>query len=233
MAESSKEELLQLIKRFGAYLTVKMSSLFPISLHNLNSRSIGAIAGFAVAIVFTWRLLRPPSGPQRRQPKRQAPASSSFGISSNSNATLTTPGVSSSEDSRTQNSSLTDPEGRLGQWDLANRSVASICKLVGVSCWNEKENCLISLQLPSMELVGMLPESLKFCHSLQSLDLSGNALSGSIPPQNLQLASLPRNTGSLRQRSLRFHPAGDRQLAGQKKRSFGDGVGDGERSEGG
>ncbi|KAM1207442.1 hypothetical protein ACFX13_040331 [Malus domestica] len=160
-----------------------MSSLFPISLHNLNSRSIGAIAGFAVAIVFTWRLLRPPSGPQRRQPKRQAPASSSSGINSNSNATLTTPGVSSSEDSRTQNSSLTDPEGRLGQWDLANRSVASICKLVGVSCWNEKGNCLISLQLPSMELVGMLPESLKFCHSLQSLDLSGNALSGSIPPQ--------------------------------------------------
>ncbi|CAL9013795.1 unnamed protein product [Prunus brigantina] len=103
MAESSKEELLQLIKRFGAYLTVKMSSIFPISLHNLNSRSIGAIAGFAVAIVFTWRLLRSPSGPQRRQPKRQAPASSSSGISSQSNATLTTSGVSSSEDTRAQN----------------------------------------------------------------------------------------------------------------------------------
>ncbi|CAN6549068.1 unnamed protein product [Malus baccata var. baccata] len=80
-------------------------------------------------------------------------------------------------------SSLTDPEGRLSQWDLANRSVASICKLVGVTCWNEKENRLISLQLPSMELAGKLPESLKFCHSLQSLDLSGNSLSGSIPPQ--------------------------------------------------
>ncbi|TQD89976.1 hypothetical protein C1H46_024460 [Malus baccata] len=103
MAESSKDELLQLIKRFGAYLTVKMSSLFPISLHNMNSRSIGAIAGFAVAIVFTWRLLRSPSGPQRRQPKRQAPASSSSGISSNSNATLTTTGVSPSQDSRAQN----------------------------------------------------------------------------------------------------------------------------------
>ncbi|KAM1049709.1 hypothetical protein ACFX2G_032144 [Malus domestica] len=156
-----------------------MSSLFPISLHNLNSRSIGAIAGFAVAIVFTWRLLRPPSGPQRRQPKRQAPASSSSGINSNSNATLTTPGVSSSEDSRTQN--VVDEFFQPVKPTLG--SVASICKLVGVSCWNEKGNCLISLQLPSMELVGMLPESLKFCHSLQSLDLSGNALSGSIPPQ--------------------------------------------------
>ncbi|KAM0963240.1 hypothetical protein ACFX19_022663 [Malus domestica] len=71
--------------------------------------------------------------------------------------------------------------GQLSQWDLANRSVASICKLVGITCWNEKENRLISLQLPSMELAGKLPESLKFYHSLQSLDLpnlSSNSLSG-------------------------------------------------------
>ncbi|KAM0963239.1 hypothetical protein ACFX19_022663 [Malus domestica] len=70
--------------------------------------------------------------------------------------------------------------GQLSQWDLANRSVASICKLVGITCWNEKENRLISLQLPSMELAGKLPESLKFYHSLQSLDLpnlSSNSLS--------------------------------------------------------
>ncbi|KAL6189789.1 hypothetical protein ACLB2K_036191 [Fragaria x ananassa] len=79
--------------------------------------------------------------------------------------------------------SLADPEGRLSQWNLANNSVASICKLVGVSCWNEKENRLLSLQLPSMSLAGELPESLKYCHSLQTLDLSGNALSGSVPPQ--------------------------------------------------
>ncbi|KAM1341916.1 hypothetical protein FF1_006217 [Malus domestica] len=65
-------------------------------------------------------------------------------------------------------SSFTDLEGRLSQWDLANRLVTSICKLVGVTCWNEKENRLISLQLPSI---------------LQSLDLFGNSLSGSIPPQ--------------------------------------------------
>ncbi|KAL6187133.1 hypothetical protein ACLB2K_043248 [Fragaria x ananassa] len=79
--------------------------------------------------------------------------------------------------------SLADPEGRLSQWNLANNSVALICKLVGVSCWNEKENRLLSLQLPSMSLAGELPESLKYCHSLQTLDLSGNALSGLVPPQ--------------------------------------------------
>ncbi|XP_050381987.1 peroxisome biogenesis protein 22 [Argentina anserina] len=105
MADSSKEELLQLIKRFGAYLTVKMSNLFSsISSQNLNTRSIGAIAGFAVAIVFTWRLFRTPAPPPRRQPKRQAPGSSSSGVSSPPNSTLTsTGGVSSSENTRVQN----------------------------------------------------------------------------------------------------------------------------------
>ncbi|KAF3443726.1 hypothetical protein FNV43_RR13416 [Rhamnella rubrinervis] len=104
MAESSKEELVQLIKRFGAYLTVKMSNLFSISVQSLNSRSLGAVAGFAVAIIFTWRLLRSPSGPQRRLPKRQASTSSSSGITSHSNAALIPSGVSSnSEDTRAQN----------------------------------------------------------------------------------------------------------------------------------
>ena len=77
-------------------------------------------------------------------------------------------------------SSLDDPDGHLSQWNLANNSVASICKLVGVSCWNEKENRLLSLQLPSMNLAGKLPESLQYCHSLETLDLSINALSGSV-----------------------------------------------------
>ncbi|XP_059449385.1 peroxisome biogenesis protein 22 isoform X2 [Corylus avellana] len=104
MAESSKEELVQLIKRFGAYLTVKISNLLPISLQNLNSRSFGAIAGLAVAIVFTWRLLRSPSQPQRRQPKRQAGTPGSSGVSTPSNVNLVPPGVSPSlEDSRAQN----------------------------------------------------------------------------------------------------------------------------------
>ncbi|KAM2695604.1 hypothetical protein EV1_040086 [Malus domestica] len=58
-------------------------------------------------------------------------------------------------------------------------SIAFICKLVGITCWNEKENLLINLQLLSMELTGKLPKSFKFYHSLQSLDLpdlSSNSL---------------------------------------------------------
>ncbi|KAM7464575.1 hypothetical protein LguiA_032696 [Lonicera macranthoides] len=78
--------------------------------------------------------------------------------------------------------SLTDPQSKL-TWTFTNTSVAFICNLVGVSCWNEKENRLISLQLPTMSLAGRLPDSLQFCRSLQNLDLSGNSLSGPIPPQ--------------------------------------------------
>lgn len=59
---------------------------------------MGALAGLAVAVVFTWRLLRSPSGPQRRQPKRQAPAPSSSGINPQSTTNLIPSG-----DSRAQN----------------------------------------------------------------------------------------------------------------------------------
>lgn len=71
-----------------------------------DSRSVGAIAGFAVAIIFTWRLLRSSNGHQRRQPKRQmpAPSSSTSSVGLNSNAQLVTSGVcSSSEDVRAHN----------------------------------------------------------------------------------------------------------------------------------
>ncbi|WOG88802.1 hypothetical protein DCAR_0208037 [Daucus carota subsp. sativus] len=79
-------------------------------------------------------------------------------------------------------SAFTDPQDKL-RWSFDNTSVTSICQLTGVSCWNEKEIRLISLQLPAMGLAGTLPESLKFCRSLQTLDLSGNQISGMIPQQ--------------------------------------------------
>nr|TKR98975.1 leucine-rich repeat transmembrane protein kinase [Populus alba] len=79
--------------------------------------------------------------------------------------------------------SFTDPLSRLTSWTFNNNSVAFVCKLNGVSCWNEKENRIISLQLSSFQLSGKLPESLKYCHSLTTLDLSNNDLSGPIPPE--------------------------------------------------
>ncbi|KAE9620674.1 hypothetical protein Lalb_Chr01g0005561 [Lupinus albus] len=100
MADSFKQELSQLIKR----LTLKISNLFSISLRNLDTQSIGAVAGLAVAIYFSWRLLRSPGGTQRRQRKRQSTTSASPGVSAQSNASVAPSGVCSpSDDSRAQN----------------------------------------------------------------------------------------------------------------------------------
>ncbi|OIT38435.1 PREDICTED: inactive LRR receptor-like serine/threonine-protein kinase BIR2 [Nicotiana attenuata] len=78
--------------------------------------------------------------------------------------------------------SLTDPKGNLKSWNFANSTVGFICKFVGASCWNDRENRLITLQLRDMNLGGSkIPDSLQYCKSLQNLDLSGNRLSGSIP----------------------------------------------------
>ncbi|XVF60433.1 hypothetical protein PTKIN_Ptkin08bG0045600 [Pterospermum kingtungense] len=79
--------------------------------------------------------------------------------------------------------SLHDPDGKLSSWTFNNNSVGFICKFVGVSCWNERENRLISLELREMSLSGHLPSSLEYCQSLQTLDLSANKLSGTIPTQ--------------------------------------------------
>ncbi|TYJ43553.1 hypothetical protein E1A91_A03G159900v1 [Gossypium mustelinum] len=77
--------------------------------------------------------------------------------------------------------SLTGADSPLSTWSFSNLSSTSVCQLTGVSCWNEKENRIISLHLPSMKLSGQLPDSLKYCRSLQILDLSNNSLSGPIP----------------------------------------------------
>ncbi|XP_059663631.1 inactive LRR receptor-like serine/threonine-protein kinase BIR2 [Cornus florida] len=79
--------------------------------------------------------------------------------------------------------SLTDPHGKLNSWTFTNNSVRVLCKFIGVSCWNDFENRLFNLGLRGMHLVGEFPESLHYCHSLQSLDLSSNDLTGSILTQ--------------------------------------------------
>lgn len=85
------------------FLSYSLDFLIPFTRYQ-DSRSVGALAGFAVAIIFTWRLLRSPSGPQRRIPKQQAPATSSSGVISQSGTNLVPSGVSSSsDDSRAQN----------------------------------------------------------------------------------------------------------------------------------
>ncbi|CAA6661469.1 unnamed protein product [Spirodela intermedia] len=78
---------------------------------------------------------------------------------------------------------LGDSQGRLSStWHFGNSSVAFICSFVGVSCWNFQENRVLELRLQSMGLAGEIPSALQYCTSTTTLDLSGNALSGPIPP---------------------------------------------------
>ncbi|KAF9624698.1 hypothetical protein IFM89_012991 [Coptis chinensis] len=85
--------------------------------------------------------------------------------------------------------SLKDPQSKLTSWSFINttvgvyNTVGFLCRFVGVMCWNERENRVIDLELPSMELGGEIPDSLQFCQNLQTLNLSDNALSGSVPSQ--------------------------------------------------
>ncbi|EEF46678.1 peroxisome biogenesis protein 22 [Ricinus communis] len=166
---SSKEELVQLIKRFGAYITVKMSNIFSISFYNLDSRSVGAIAGLAVAIVFTWRMLRSPGGPQRRQPKRQAPTSSTSVVTPQSNSTLMPSGVcSSSEDLRAQNvvdnffQPVKPTLGQIVRQKLSEGRKVT-CRLLGVILEESTPEELQTQATVKSSVLEVLLEITKFC----------------------------------------------------------------------
>ncbi|CAM8924980.1 unnamed protein product [Rhodiola kirilowii] len=79
--------------------------------------------------------------------------------------------------------SLKDPHCNLAKWIFLNSSDGGsyACKFNGVTCWNDRENRLLQLLLRRLGLSGTFPQSLKYCGSLQNLDLSGNDLSGFIP----------------------------------------------------
>ncbi|KAG6557175.1 hypothetical protein Mapa_001102 [Marchantia paleacea] len=77
MGESIAEELVQLLRGFSASLTLKFSHLIAFFLRYKNASSAGAIAGFAIALVCTWKYLKTPSRQRNKiNDKRDAPSSS-------------------------------------------------------------------------------------------------------------------------------------------------------------
>lgn len=75
MGDSIAEELVQLIRGFSTSITLKLSHVIALLFRYKNVSSIGAVAGFAIALVCTWKLLRGPSSRRRRFDKRETPPS--------------------------------------------------------------------------------------------------------------------------------------------------------------
>eukprot|EP01018_Ginkgo_biloba_P009281 Gb_07793 [translate_table: standard] len=85
MADSVTDDLLQLIRKFGAHLNAKVSNLMVFLFDHKNAGSIGALAGFALAIVFTWKFLKAPSERHRRPEKPSGSSSANIDDSSGGN----------------------------------------------------------------------------------------------------------------------------------------------------
>ncbi|KAK7261068.1 hypothetical protein RIF29_27371 [Crotalaria pallida] len=169
-SSSSKQELFfHLIKRYGAYLSLKISNLFSFSLYNLDIRSIGAVAGLAVAIVFTWRLLRSPAAPQNRRQKRQGASSSNPGVSSNSNAPAVPSDVCSpTDDSRAQNAvdeffqPVKPTLGQIVRQRLSEGRKVT-CRLLGVILEESSPEELQKQATVKSSVLEVLLEITKFC----------------------------------------------------------------------
>ncbi|XP_010532485.1 PREDICTED: peroxisome biogenesis protein 22-like isoform X2 [Tarenaya hassleriana] len=157
-SSSSTEELVRLIKRLGAYVTFKISNLFSMPLRNLDSRSIGAIAGLAIAIIFTWRAIRTPGEHQRRQPKRRVPTAGSSSSDSQSNIATNPPDASlSHEDTRVQNAL-----GHIVRRKLSEGRKVT-CRLLGVILEETDPEELRKQATVRSSVLEVLLEITKFC----------------------------------------------------------------------
>lgn len=78
--------------------------------------------------------------------------------------------------------SLSDPSNFLYTWKFDNGTDGFICNFDGVDCWHPDESKVLNIKLPDMGLTGDFPRGIQNCSSLTGLDLSGNRLSGVIPP---------------------------------------------------
>ncbi|XP_042500096.1 peroxisome biogenesis protein 22-like [Macadamia integrifolia] len=77
MSDSLAQQVMNLLKRLGKQFNRKVAEIVLILVNHKSAGSLGALAGFAIAIIFSWKFLRSTGRPQRRQQKPTGPASTS------------------------------------------------------------------------------------------------------------------------------------------------------------
>lgn len=78
-------------------------------------------------------------------------------------------------------SQLKDPQDNLQTWKFDSSAKGFTCSFLGITCWHNDDNKVLSISLPGMGLEGEFPSGLKYCGSITSLVLSQNNLTGNIP----------------------------------------------------
>lgn len=83
MSDHVADDAISLVRRLARHLNRKVSDVVLLLFNHKSAGSFGAIAGIAIAVVFTWKLLRSPPGRERRRtPKRSVLPSANGGASS-------------------------------------------------------------------------------------------------------------------------------------------------------
>ncbi|KAJ4974310.1 hypothetical protein NE237_007484 [Protea cynaroides] len=77
MEDSITQQVMNLLKRLGKQLNRKVAEIVFILVNHKSAGSLGALAGFAIAIIFSWKFLRSNGRPQRSQKKQTGSASTS------------------------------------------------------------------------------------------------------------------------------------------------------------
>ncbi|XP_073011847.1 peroxisome biogenesis protein 22-like [Typha latifolia] len=80
MSDRVADHVTSLVRRLARHLNRKLSDVLTLLFNHKSAGSLGAVAGFAIAVVFVWRFLRSPPARQRRSPpKRRAPIQAADG----------------------------------------------------------------------------------------------------------------------------------------------------------
>ncbi|KAH0933960.1 LOW QUALITY PROTEIN: hypothetical protein HID58_011077, partial [Brassica napus] len=90
---------------------------------------------------------------------------------------------------RSLKSQLKDPHAYLSNWVFGDYSDGYICSFFGMYCYRSSLNKVLSINLGGSGLEGEFPSGVKLCSFMESLNLTGNNLTGTLPSDTF--SSLP------------------------------------------